>query len=178
MADKKIVLKNVEVSWAKLLEAGLKYKSETEYEFSVAVKANDQLRDLMKSFKLNKQFKSKDSTFDGEEFIQLTLDTRTKSGWVRHGEVFDEFGDPTKDLIGNGSTMNLFVSIGQSSYGNIIKLGHLEDMDMESKEMMFHFGQVMELVPFEAPSAVIKKEKEINESVEAMAEDEMEIPFG
>lgn len=178
MADKKIVLKNVEVSWAKLLEPALKYKSETDYEFSVAVKANDQIRDLMKSFKLNKKYKSKDSTFDGEEFIQLTLDTRTQSGWVRNGEVFDEYGEPTQDLIGNGSKMNLFVSIGQSSYGNLIKLGHLEDMDMDSKEMMFHFGQVMELNAYDAPSAVIKKEKQTNASVEAAADDEMEIPFG
>lgn len=178
MADKKIVLKNVEVSWAKLLEPALKYKSETDYEFSVSVKANDQLRDLMKSFKLNKQYKSKESTFDGEEFISLTLDTRTKSGWIRNAEVFDENGDPTKDLVGNGSKMNLFVSIGQSSYGNIIKLGHLEDMDMPNKKMMFYFGQVLELVPYETPSAILKKEKQVNAAVDAAGEDEMEIPFG
>ena len=108
----------------------------------------------------------------------MTLVTRSRGGWVRNCEFFDDYGEPTQDLIGNGSKMNLFVSIGQSSYGNLIKLGHLEDMDMDSKEMMFHFGQVMELNAYDAPSAVIKKEKQTNASVDAAADDEMEIPFG
>lgn len=177
MADKKLVLKNVEVSWAKLLEAAPKYMSE-ELEFSVAVKANDQIRDIMKNYKLNKKLKSgKETTFEGEEFIQLGLDVTTKSGWVRNGEVYDEFGEPTKDLIGNGSKMNLFVSIGDSQYGNIIKLGHLDDMNKEDKEMFFNFGQVLELNAYEMSSPIIKKAKEVNASVDNKEEDELEIPF-
>ena len=45
MADKKIVLKDVEVSWAKLQEPANKYMSE-EMEYTVAIKMNDQLERL------------------------------------------------------------------------------------------------------------------------------------
>jgi hypothetical protein len=73
--------------------------------------------------------------------------------------------------------MNLFITIGDSQYGNLIKLGHLKDMDHEAMEMVFDFGQVMELVSFEAPSAVIKQVEETVASVDAAPEEDMEIPF-
>ena len=58
-------------------------------------------------------------------------------------------------LIGNGSKVNMFVSIGDSQYGNIIKLGHLATMNNETKEMFFDFCQVMDLVEYSQTSAVI-----------------------
>ena len=73
--------------------------------------------------------------------------------------------------------MNLFITIGDSQYGNLIKLGHLNDMEKESMEMTFDFGQVMELVSFEAPSAVIKRVEETVASTDAAVEEDMEIPF-
>lgn len=176
MADKKIVIKNVEVSWAKLQEAAPKYLSE-DLEFTVAIKMTDQLDDLMKDYKLNKKVKEgKDSTFDGGRFIQVGLDAKTKSGWRRYGEVYDKDGNPTNDLIGNGSKMNLFVSIGTSQYGNLIKLGHLSDMNQESKEMYFDFGQVMDLVDYEQGSAVIRS-NQTSSAVEKSSEEEVEIAF-
>ncbi len=155
--DKKIVLDNVEVSWFKVQEPSLKYKSENEYEYSVAVKANDQIRNLLTDYKINKTLKSKDSTFEGEEFITLSLDTQTQSGWKRYGEIYDMTGEPMQDLVGNGSIVRLFVAIGNSSYGNLIKLGHLDNMDQDRKEMFFHFGQVRKLVQYEASNAIIKE---------------------
>lgn len=176
MADKKIVIKDVEVSWAKLQEAAPKYLSE-DLEFTVALKMNDQLEALMKDYKLNKKVKEgKDSTFDGGRFIQVGLDEKTKSGWTRYGTVYDKAGDPTKDLIGNGSKMNLFVSIGSSQYGNLIKLGHLSDMNKDSKEMTFDFGQVMDLVDYEQGSAVIRS-NETSSAVEKADSEEVEIAF-
>lgn len=176
MADKKIVLNNVEVSWAKLQDSAPKYLSE-DLEFTVALKMNDQLEDLMKDYKLNKKVKEgKESTFDGGRFIQVGLDEKTKSGWKRYGTVYDKSGNITKDLIGNGSKMNLFVSIGSSQYGNLIKLGHLSDMNKESKEMTFDFGQVMDLVDYEGGSAVIRS-NETSSAVEKMADEEIEIAF-
>lgn len=174
--DKKIVLKDVEVCWAKIQEPANKYMSD-ELEYTVAVKMNDQLDRLMKDFKLNKKVKEgKDSTFDGGRFIQVGLDEKTRSGWTRYGEVYDKDGNPTEALVGNGSKMNLFVSIGDSSYGNIIKLGHLSDMNHETKEMFFDFGQVMELVDFEQPSAVIRSNA-VTAAVAAAPAEEMEIAF-
>ena len=174
--DKKIVLKDVEVCWAKIQEPANKYMSD-ELEYTVAVKMNDQLDRLMKDFKLNKKVKEgKDSTFDGGRFIQVGLDEKTRSGWTRYGEVYDKDGNPTESLVGNGSKMNLFVSIGDSSYGNIIKLGHLSHMEQETKEMYFDFCQVMELVDFEQSSAVIKSNA-VNTAVDAVPEEEMSIPF-
>lgn len=177
MADKKIVLKDVEVCWAKLQEPANKYMSE-EMEYTVAIKMNDQLERLMTDFKLNKKVKEgKDSTFDGARFIQIGLDEKTRGGWTRYGEVYDSNGNPTEDLIGNGSKVNMFVSIGNSQYGNIIKLGHLSDMKQETKEMFFDFCQVMELVDYDAPSAVIKSNVQTNAAVEAAPSEEMEIAF-
>lgn len=155
--DKKIVLDNVEVSWFKVQEPALKYKSETEYEYSVAIKANDQIRNLLKDYKINKTLKTRDSTFDGEEFVSLTLDTQTQSGWKRYGEIYDMTGEPIQDLVGNGSIVRMFVSIGNSSYGNLLKLGHLDTMDHDRKEMFFHFGQVRKLVQYETNNAIIKE---------------------
>lgn len=176
MADKKIVINNVEVSWAKLQEAAPKYLSE-ELEFTVAIKMNDQLENLMTDYKLNKKVKEgKDSTFDGGRFIQVGLDEKTKSGWRRYGEVYDKDGNPTNDLIGNGSKMNLFVSIGTSQYGNLIKLGHLSDMKQDSKEMYFDFGQVMNLVDYEQGSAVIRS-NQTSSAVEKAFDEEVEIAF-
>ena len=171
--DKKIVLKNVEVSWAKVQEPETKYMSD-EMEYSVSVKMNDQLTKLMSDYKLNKKVKEgKDSTFDGAPFLQISLDEKTRSGWVRHGEVYDKNGEPTQDLVGNGSKMNLFVSIGDSNYGNIIKLGHLENYDNDKKSLYYDFGQVMELESYEKTSAVIKT----NAAVNAAPAEEMSIPF-
>lgn len=177
MADKKLVLKNVEVSWVKLDKPAPKFKSD-DLEYSICVKVDEQIKDIMQSYKLNKKTKSgKDSTFEGEEFIQISLDEKTKTGWVRYGEVYDEYGEPTKDPVGNGSSMNLFVSIGDSQYGNLIKLGHLEDMNKEDKEMFFNFGQVLELNAYEVASPIIKKAKEVNASVDNREEEELEIPL-
>jgi hypothetical protein len=119
MADKKIVLKNVEVSWAKVHEPTTKWKS-TDLHYSVDVKVNEQIENLMKDYKLNKTVNNKDSTFDGADFIKITADEKTRTGWTRYGEVFDKSGNPTKDLVGNGSKMNLFVSIGAGDHGNNI----------------------------------------------------------
>jgi hypothetical protein len=176
MADKKIVLKDVEVSWAKLQEAAPKYMSE-DLEFTVAIKMTDQMEAMMKDYKLNKKVKEgKDSTFDGARFIQIGLDEKTRNGWQRFGEVYDKTGNPTQDLIGNGSKMNVFVSIGNSQYGNIIKLGHLSDMNQDNKEMTFDFGQVMELVDYDQGSAVIRS-NETSSAVEKAADEEVEIAF-
>jgi len=162
--DKKIVLKDVEVCWAKVQEPANKYMSD-ELEYTVAVKMNDQLDRLMQDFKLNKKVKEgKDSTFDGGRFIQVGLDEKTRSGWTRYGEVYDKDGNPTEALVGNGSKMNLFVSI------------HLSNMNHETKEMFFDFGQVMELVDFEQPSAVIRSNA-VTAAVAAAPAEEMEIAF-
>jgi|TARA_R110000744_G_scaffold124299_2_gene229797 hypothetical protein len=177
MADKKLVLNNVEVCWAKLQEPDNKWKSE-ELEYSLCVKVTPQLTDLMSDYKLNKTIKGdKEATFDGESYIGLNLDKHTRGGWTRFGNVYDKKGNLTNQLVGNGSKMNLFITIGDSQYGNLIKLGHLKDMDHEAMEMVFDFGQVMELVSFEAPSAVIKQVEETVASVDAAPEEDMEIPF-
>tara|TARA_R110002074_G_scaffold386088_1_gene567690 strand:- start:1640 stop:2173 length:534 start_codon:yes stop_codon:yes gene_type:complete len=173
MADKKIVLKNVEVSWAKLHEPTTKWKS-TDLHYSVDVKVNEQIENLMKEYDLNKTFKSKDSTFDGADFIKITADEKTRTGWTRYGEVFSKSGEPTKDLVGNGSKMNLFVSIGKGDHGNNIKLGHLEDLDRDNKGLFFYFGQVMELVDYEKPSAVLRSEQ-TKSAVEKAPEEELSI---
>tara|TARA_B110000908_G_scaffold69520_1_gene83853 strand:- start:1540 stop:2070 length:531 start_codon:yes stop_codon:yes gene_type:complete len=176
MADKKIVLMNVEVCWAKLQEPDNKYMSE-EMEYSVAIKMNDQLASLMSDYKLNKKVKSgKDSTFDGGEFISIALAEKTSGGWTRFGEVYDKDGVPSDSLIGNGSKVNMFVTIGDSSYGNIIKLGHLSDMNRETMDMFFDFCQIQELVDFEAPSAVIRSNA-TTAAVDAAPVEEMSIEF-
>ena len=176
MADKKIVLKDVEVCWAKLQDPDNKYMSD-EMEYSVAIKMNDQIANLMKDYKLNKKVKSgKDSTFDGGEFISIALAEKTSGGWTRFGEVYDKNGNPTEALVGNGSKVNMFVTIGDSSYGNIIKLGHLSNMDRDSMEMFFDFCQIQKLVDFEAPSAVIRSNA-VNAAVDAAPAEEMSIEF-
>jgi len=172
MADKKITLDPVEVSWASLQEPKPKYQSE-DLEYTIAIKVTDQLRDLMKSYKLNKKIKNKDTTFDGADFIQIGLDAKTKGGWTRTGSVLNMEGQPFTDLIGNGSTMRLFVSIGDSKYGNIIKLGHLDTMDQDNKAMSFTFGQVRNLVSYESSSAVVI-EKSVNQTAEESLEVELE----
>ena len=174
MADKKLVLNNVEVSWAKLQEPATKYKSE-ELEYSVAIKMNEQLTALMSDYKINKTVKHKDSTFEGEGFIQVSLDKQTRGGWTRFGTIYDTIGNPTDDLMGNGSKLNLFVSIGDSQYGNLLKLGHLSDMDQETKEMTFDFGQVVELVDYQAGSPVVKRAAQTIAAVEQAPSDYMEI---
>ena len=177
MADKKIVLKDVEVSWAKLQEPATMYKSETDMEYSVSLKMNEQLEKLMTDYKINKTVKEgKDSTFEGARHINVTLIEKTSGGWTRFGEVYDKNGNPSKALVGNGSKVNMFVTIGDSSYGNIIKLGHMSDMNRETKEMFFDFCQVMELVDYEAPSAVIKANA-THAAVDAQPVEEMSIPF-
>ena len=174
--DKKMVLKDVEVSWAKVQEPATKYMSE-ELEYTVAIKMNDQLERLMTDYKINKKVKEgKDSTFNDARFIQIGVDQNTKNGWTRHGEVYDKDGNPTQALVGNGSKVNMFISIGDSNYGNLIKLGHLVDMNAETKDMYFDFCQIVELVDFEQPSAVIKA-KVTEAAVEAADLDEMEIAF-
>jgi hypothetical protein len=90
--------------------------------------------------------------------------------------VYDTAGNPSDALIGNGSKVNMFVTIGDSSYGNIIKLGHLSDMNRDSMEMFFDFCQIQELVDFEAPSAVIRS-KAVNAAVDAAPAEEMSIEF-
>lgn len=176
MADKKFVIKDVEVSWAKLQEPDNKYMSE-DLEYSVSLKMNDQLEKLMTDFKINKKVKEgKDSTFDGARHISIALAEKTSGGWTRYGEVYDKDGNPSKALVGNGSKVNMFVTIGDSNYGNIIKLGHLEDMNRDTKEMFFAFCQVMELVDYEAPSAVIKANA-TNAAVDAQPSEEMSIEF-
>ena len=176
MADKKIVLKNVEVSWAKLQEPAPKYMSE-ETEFTLAIRMTDQMEALMTDYKLNKKVKEgKDSTFDGARFLQIGLDEKTRNGWQRYGQVYDKDGNLTKDLIGNGSKMNVFISIGSSQYGNLIKLGHLSDMNQDTKEMTFDFGQVMDLVDYDQGSAVIRS-NETSSAVEKAVDEEVEIAF-
>ena len=176
MADKKIVINDVEVSWAKLQEPANKYMSD-ELEYSVSLKMNDQLEKLMTDYKINKKVKEgKDSTFDGARHINIALAEKTSGGWTRYGEVYDKDGNPSKALVGNGSKVNMFVTIGDSNYGNIIKLGHLADMNRETKEMFFEFCQVMEIVDYEAPSAVLKANA-TNAAVEAQPVEEMSIEF-
>tara|TARA_R110000744_G_scaffold34717_3_gene80712 strand:- start:2449 stop:3024 length:576 start_codon:yes stop_codon:yes gene_type:complete len=175
--DKKIVLKDVEVSWAKLQEPVAKYQSETQLEYTVAVKMNEQLERIMTDFKLNKKVRDgKDTSFDGARHIQIGVDETTLNGWTRYGEVYDKNGEPTQSLIGNGSRVNLFVSIGDSSYGNVIKLGHINEVDSETKSLYFDFCQVLELVDYEKPSVVVKA-KAIEAAVDAADLDEMEIAF-
>lgn len=174
--DKKIVLKDVEVCWAKLQEPGTKYMSE-ELAYSVAIKMNDQLDKLMTDYKLNKKVKEgKEHTFDGGRFIQIALDEKTRGGWTRYGEVYDANGNPYQELVGNGSKVNMFVSIGDSQYGNLIKLGHLTTMNEETKEMFFDFCQVMELVEYKQTSAVITSKETIAASETAPVE-ELTIDF-
>ena len=174
--DKKIVIKDTEVCWAKLQEPAPKYMSE-DLEYTVAIKMNDQLEKLMTDYKLNKKVKEgKDSTFDGARFIQIGLDEKTRGGWTRYGEVYDANGNPSEALIGNGSKVNMFVSIGNSQYGNIIKLGHLSTMNNETKEMFFDFCQVMDLVEYNQTSAVITS-KETIAAVEAAPVEELTIDF-
>ena len=176
MADKKIVIKDVEVSWAKLQEPDNKYMSE-DLEYSVSLKMNDQLEKLMTDYKINKKVKEgKDSTFDGARHINIALAEKTSGGWTRFGEVYDKNGNPSEALVGNGSKVNMFVTIGESNYGNIIKLGHLSDMNRDTKEMFFDFCQVMEIVDYQAPSAVIKANA-TNASVDAQPAEEMSIEF-
>jgi hypothetical protein len=176
MADKKIVIKDVEVSWAKLQEPDTKYMSE-EMEFSVTLKMTDQLEKLMTDYKINKKVKEgKDSTFDGARHINIVLSERTSGGWTRFGEVYDKDGNPSESLVGNGSKVNMFVTVGDSSYGNIIKLGHLSDMNRDTKEMFFDFCQVMELVDYESPSAVIRSNTTVA-AVDAAPAEEMSIEF-
>ena len=176
MADKKIVIKDVEVSWAKLQEPDNKYMSE-DLEYSVSLKMNDQLEKLMTDYKINKKVKEgKDSTFDGARHINIALAEKTSGGWTRFGEVYDKNGNPTEALVGNGSKVNMFVTIGDSNYGNIIKLGHLSDMNRDTKEMFFDFCQVMEIVDYEQPSAVIKANA-TNAAVDAQPAEEMSIEF-
>lgn len=176
MADKKIVIKDVEVSWAKLQEPDNKYMSE-DLEYSVSLKMNDQLEKLMTDYKINKKVKEgKDSTFDGARHINIALAEKTSGGWTRFGEVYDKNGNPSEALVGNGSKVNMFVTIGDSNYGNIIKLGHLSDMNRDTKEMFFDFCQVMEIVDYEAPSAVIKANA-TNAAVEAQPAEEVSIEF-
>ena len=177
MADKKIVIKDVEVSWAKLQEPANMYKSETEMEYSVSLKMNDQLEKIMTDYKINKTVREgKDSTFEGARHINIALTEKTSGGWTRYGEVYDKNGNPSEALVGNGSKVNMFVTIGDSNYGNIIKLGHLSDMNRDTKEMFFDFCQVMEIVDYEAPSAVIKS-KATNAAVDAAPVEEMSIEF-
>lgn len=176
MADKKIVIKDVEVSWAKLQEPDNKYMSE-DLEYSVSLKMNDQLEKLMTDYKINKKVKEgKDSTFDGARHINIALAEKTSGGWTRFGEVYDKNGNPSEALVGNGSKVNMFVTIGDSNYGNIIKLGHLSDMNRDTKEMFFDFCQVMEIVDYEAPSAVIKANA-TTAAVNAQPAEEMSIEF-
>lgn len=176
MADKKIVIKDVEVSWAKLQEPDNKYMSE-DLEYSVSLKMNDQLEKLMTDYKINKKVKEgKDSTFDGARHINIALAEKTSGGWTRFGEVYDKNGNPSEALVGNGSKVNMFVTIGESNYGNIIKLGHLSDMNRDTKEMFFDFCQVMEIVDYQAPSAVIKANA-TNAAVDAQPAEEMSIEF-
>jgi len=159
--DKKIVLKDVEVCWAKLQEPDTKYMSE-DLAYTVAIKMNDQLENLMTDYKLNKKVKEgKDTTFDGARFIQIGLDEKTRGGWTRYGEVYDAEGNPSEALLGNGSKVNMFVSIGDSQYGNIIKLGHLSTMNQDTKEMFFDFCQITDLVEYNKTSAVITSRETI-----------------
>ena len=159
--DKKIVLKDVEVCWAKLQEPDTKYMSE-DLAYTVAIKMNDQLEKLMTDYKLNKKVKEgKDTTFDGARFIQIGLDETTRGGWTRYGEVYDVNGKPSDALLGNGSKVNMFVSIGDSQYGNIIKLGHLSTMNQDTKEMFFDFCQITDLVEYNKTSAVITSRETI-----------------
>jgi len=159
--DKKIVLKDVEVCWAKLQEPAAKYMSE-DLAYTVAIKMNDQLENLMTDYKLNKKVKEgKDTTFDGARFIQIGLDEKTRGGWTRYGEVYDAEGNPSEALLGNGSKVNMFVSIGDSQYGNIIKLGHLSTMNQDTKEMFFDFCQITDLVEYNKTSAVITSRETI-----------------
>jgi hypothetical protein len=159
--DKKIVLKDVEVCWAKLQEPDTKYMSE-DLAYSVAIKMNDQLENLMTDYKLNKKVKEgKDTTFDGARFIQIGLDEKTRGGWTRYGEVYDAEGNPSDALLGNGSKVNMFISIGDSQYGNIIKLGHLSTMNQDTKEMFFDFCQIIDLVEYNKTSAVITSRETI-----------------
>ena len=159
--DKKIVLKDVEVCWAKLQEPDTKYMSE-DLAYTVAIKMNDQLENLMTDYKLNKKVKEgKDTTFDGARFIQIGLDEKTRGGWTRYGEVYDADGNPSEALLGNGSKVNMFISIGDSQYGNIIKLGHLSTMNQDTKEMFFDFCQITDLVEYNKTSAVITSRETI-----------------
>tara|TARA_R110001632_G_scaffold27984_3_gene74875 strand:- start:2169 stop:2702 length:534 start_codon:yes stop_codon:yes gene_type:complete len=159
--DKKIVLKDVEVCWAKLQEPDTKYMSE-DLAYTVAIKMNDQLENLMTDYKLNKKVKEgKDTTFDGARFIQIGLDEKTRGGWTRYGEVYDAEGNPSEALLGNGSKVNMFISIGDSQYGNIIKLGHLSTMNQDTKEMFFDFCQITDLVEYNKTSAVITSRETI-----------------
>lgn len=159
--DKKLVLKDVEVCWAKLQEPDTKYMSE-DLAYTVAIKMNDQLEKLMTDYKLNKKVKEgKDTTFDGARFIQIGLDETTRGGWTRYGEVYDVNGKPSDALLGNGSKVNMFVSIGDSQYGNIIKLGHLSTMNQDTKEMFFDFCQITDLVEYNKTSAVITSRETI-----------------
>ena len=159
--DKKLVLKDVEVCWAKLQEPDTKYMSE-DLAYTVAIKMNDQLENLMTDYKLNKKVKEgKDTTFDGARFIQIGLDEKTRGGWTRYGEVYDAEGNPSEALLGNGSKVNMFISIGDSQYGNIIKLGHLSTMNQDTKEMFFDFCQITDLVEYNKTSAVITSRETI-----------------
>jgi len=159
--DKKLVLKDVEVCWAKLQEPDTKYMSE-DLAYTVAIKMNDQLENLMTDYKLNKKVKEgKDTTFDGARFIQIGLDEKTRGGWTRYGEVYDVNGNPSDALIGNGSKVNMFISIGDSQYGNLIKLGHLSTMNQDTKEMFFDFCQIIDLVEYNQTSAVITSRETI-----------------
>mgnify|MGYP003633191001 FL=1 len=159
--DKKIVLKDVEVCWAKLQEPDTKYMSE-DLAYTVAIKMNDQLENLMTDYKLNKKVKEgKDTTFDGARFIQIGLDEKTRGGWTRYGEVYDAEGNPSEALLGNGSKVNMFISIGDSQYGNLIKLGHLSTMNQDTKEMFFDFCQITDLVEYNKTSAVITSRETI-----------------
>ena len=159
--DKKIVLKDVEVCWAKLQEPDTKYMSE-DLAYTVAIKMNDQLENLMTDYKLNKKVKEgKDTTFDGARFIQIGLDEKTRGGWTRYGEVYDVNGNPSDALLGNGSKVNMFISIGDSQYGNIIKLGHLSTMNQDTKEMFFDFCQITDLVEYNKTSSVITSRETI-----------------
>lgn len=174
MADEKITLKNVEVSWVKHLVPQQKYGSK-DLEFSIDIKANDVIKDLIKSKKLNKTIKKdKERTFEGSEHITLKMDERTKNGWTRIPEVFDEDGNYFAEPIGNGSKMDVFVSIGESSFGPHLKLGQLTDMDRDKKTLSFALGRVVDLVYYESAEATQLKaaaEKSDNKEMEVALED-------
>ena len=118
--------------------------------------------------------KDKERTFDGAEHITLKMDERTKNGWTRIPEVFDEDGNYFAEPIGNGSKMDIFVSIGESSFGPHLKLGQLTDMDRDKKTLSFALGRMVDLVYYESAEATQLKaaaEKSDNKEMEVALED-------
>lgn len=119
--------------------------------FEVNLEVTPEIEKKLVELRLDKKIKSgKDNLFNGGKYLSLRTPQMERSGVSSTMIVVGPNGQPTQDLVGNGSECIIYWrSYDDKQYGRVIKFGKMLEWNKEDNTKKFAALKVVNLIPYE-----------------------------